>query len=113
MLERIKRIIAIFIILTVLPFSLCYAGTYFSLTVDNTVGGVALPAGCSGTTFVFMVLETAQVRFRFDATAGPTATEGFLVQIGQNITLTGSARISNFKGIRTGGSSGVLKGFCE
>jgi len=98
-------------LLIILLATIVYGAGYFSLTVDNTVGGVSLPAACSGSTGAFMVLETAQIRFTLDGTA-PTTSTGVLLEIGQNLTLTGSTQISNFKAIRTGVSSGVLNGMC-
>ena len=54
------------------------------------------------------VLETAQVRARGDGTAA-TATEGVVIEIGSNVYLS-EAEFEYMQFIRTGGTSGVLKG---
>lgn len=82
---------------------------YESLTVDDTVSGIALTA----TTYLrahraFMTLESAQVRFTKDGTA-PTTSIGHLLQVGQTVDLKNADEIRNFRAIRTGSSSGVLK----
>ena len=82
---------------------------YESVTVDATVGGVALTSGTYGdATRAEMTLEVAQIRVRKDGT-GPTASEGHIVEEGDTILLESAADIANFKAIRTGGTSGVLK----
>ena len=55
------------------------------------------------------VLETAQIRARFDGVAA-TATEGELVNIGEKIILDVSEFVIGQTMIRTGGVSAVLKG---
>ena len=91
--------------------------TYEAITFDNTSGGIAFgattirPAGrppmrtCSGK------LETAQIRYRFDGTA-PTSSEGKLLDSGDVFTLSGLAYLTAFRGIRTGGTSGVIRFHC-
>ena len=56
----------------------------------------------------FITLETAQVRWRIDGT-DPTSSEGHLLEIGQNLSLNDSQAVKNFRAIRTGSSSGVIK----
>lgn len=82
---------------------------YESITVDATVGGVALTAGTyDDARSAEMTLETGQIRIRSDGT-DPTATEGRIVEIGDIIVLNSAAQIAGFKAIRTGATSGVLK----
>lgn len=80
---------------------------YESKTIANTAAG--LTAGTYGkATHAEMTLETAQIRIRSDGT-NPTASEGRLVEVGDQIILRSAAQIAAFKAIRTGGTSGVLK----
>ena len=85
------------------------ASAYESVSVDATVGGVSLTSGTYGdATRAEMTLEVAQIRVRKDGT-GPTVSEGHVVEEGDTILLESAADIANFKAIRTGGVSGVLK----
>jgi hypothetical protein len=52
-------------------------------------------------------VETAQIRYRTDGT-DPTATVGVLADVGDIITVYGSADVQAFRAIRTGGTSGTL-----
>ena len=80
---------------------------YESVTVADTA--IGLTSGTySDAIRAEMTLETAQIRFRLDGT-GPTSSEGHLVEVGDVITLNSAAQIVNFKAIRTGSTSGVLK----
>ena len=82
---------------------------YESVTVDATVGGVLLTAATYlRATKAFMTLESAQIRFTKDGTA-PTTSVGHLLQVGQTVYLENADEIRNFRAIRTGSSSGVLK----
>ena len=56
----------------------------------------------------FITLETAQIRWRIDG-INPTSSEGHLLEVGQNLTLQDSQAVKNFRAIRTGSSSGVMK----
>lgn len=78
-----------------------------ALTVDNTVGGVSLTIP-TGATACWMRLETAQIRYTVDTTA-PTTTVGWLLEIGEILELQTRVEMSNFRAIRTGGSSGTLE----
>ena len=90
---------------------------YESITVaDTAIGFTASIVASNPVTMVTCTLETAQVRFRVDGT-DPTSTTGHPLETGQWICIgkcTGTGgmpslqQISNFKAIRTGGSSGVL-----
>jgi hypothetical protein len=55
-----------------------------------------------------LTLETAEIRWWIDGT-DPTATEGHPLEAGQNLTLEGYKNLSQFRAIRTGATSGVLK----
>nr|QNO41555.1 hypothetical protein MPGNBCFJ_00019 [Methanosarcinales archaeon ANME-2c ERB4]QNO42069.1 hypothetical protein NIICAKKE_00019 [Methanosarcinales archaeon ANME-2c ERB4]QNO42284.1 hypothetical protein OEDCDHIP_00001 [Methanosarcinales archaeon ANME-2c ERB4]QNO42439.1 hypothetical protein ADMFNEEM_00005 [Methanosarcinales archaeon ANME-2c ERB4]QNO42689.1 hypothetical protein GKPKHNMI_00011 [Methanosarcinales archaeon ANME-2c ERB4] len=80
---------------------------YESITVaDSAIGGTA--ATYLEATRAEMTLETAQIRFRVDGT-NPTSSEGHLVEVSDVIILNSAAQIANFKAIRTGATSGVLK----
>ena len=56
----------------------------------------------------FITLETAQVRWRIDG-GDPTSSEGHLLEAGQNLALQDSQAVKNFRAIRTGATSGVIK----
>ena len=83
------------------------ASAYETKTVaDSAVG---LTSGTYGdATKAEMTLESGQIRVRKDGTA-PASDEGHLVEIGDTIILESAADIANFKAIRTGSVSGVLK----
>lgn len=86
------------------------AVNYESITVDNTAAGKTLTNTVNSMRGQRAVItaETAQMRYRYDGTA-PAATEGHLLEVGQTIEVIGYADISNFKIIRTGATSGVIK----
>lgn len=94
------------------------AVSYQKLTIDATVGGVGISAAtripgsstnhvtlCSGT------LETAEVRARHDGGTVTTA-EGTVISIGSWVEIRGRGNIENWRGIRTGATSGVLPLHC-
>lgn len=86
---------------------------YESITITNqiarfTVSGKLNPFGGDSACRVFCTLETGQIRFRTDG-GSPSATEGHLLEIGQWLVLEGEDAVENFRAIRTGGTSGVLK----
>lgn len=85
------------------------ANGYESLTVTNAAAGVGPTWAKSKTAYkAFMTAETAEMRFRFDGTA-PTATEGHIIDTGDTLELYGNKNVVNFKAIRTGETSGVLR----
>ena len=57
-------------------------------------------------------LETAQIRIRYDGSA-PSTTVGMLIDVGDIITIHGLEYLSNFRGIRTGGTSGAVQFHCS
>ena len=70
-------------------------GTY----KDNATSG--------GADSAFITLATAQIRYRYDG-GDPSSTVGHILDTGGILILNGQNQMSNFKAIRTGGSSGVL-----
>lgn len=80
---------------------------YESITVATTAIGFSANL-ISGKTVAYMTLETAQIRYRLDGTA-PTATEGHVLDFPATLELSGATNLANFKAIRTGATSGVLK----
>jgi hypothetical protein len=78
---------------------------YETLTI--AASAVTLSAATTAKSFVGR-LETGQVRGRGDGTA-PTSSEGTLIEIGDIVVLS-SSEIDRTQFIRTGSTSGVLKG---
>jgi len=79
---------------------------YETLTI--AASALTLVGGVTGARSFVGRLETAQVRARGDGTA-PTTSEGVLMEIGDVVVLSES-EIANTQFIRTGSTSGVLKG---
>lgn len=80
------------------------------LTVDATVGGVALTVPSAARRAVITV-ETAEMRFTEDTTA-PTTTRGHLVNIGDVIKYMDNdwrGALLNWRGIRTTATSAVVE----
>lgn len=61
-----------------------------------------------GAARVVITVETAQLRYRYDGT-DPTSSEGHILNINDVLVLVGPDAMKNFRGIRTGGTSAVLK----
>ncbi len=74
---------------------------FTAANINNTNG--SHPAATSGV----CRLELAEVRFAIDGTT-PTTTVGTLLEIGDQLVLTGNDTLNNFKAIRTGAVSGQL-----
>ena len=70
------------------------------------------PTGEAPMTVCWGKLETAQIRTRVDGTA-PTTAEGEPVDVGEIVTISGYANLVNFRGIRTGSTSGVIAFQCS
>lgn len=92
-------------------------GTFESLTVGATAVGLQVAtytprAGSRKDVRCIMRLETAQIRFLYNGT-NPTAAEGTLLEVGDVFTLTGFEYLEDFRAIRTGATSGVLKVSCD
>lgn len=77
-----------------------------ALTVDNTVGGVALTVPTGGVAATAR-LETAQIRYTLDGTA-PTTTVGTLLNPDEVLEFESQSELTGFLAIRTGGTSGTL-----
>ena len=84
------------------------------LTIDATVGGIALTAATYAASSgwpmaqkaVIQVLS-ASIRVRIDGTA-PTSTTGFAESPGSSFELNGEAEIVNFRAIRSSSSSAKI-----
>jgi len=79
---------------------------YESLTV--AAASTPLASVPSAADHAVCTLETGQIRFRIDGGV-PSATEGHLLEIGAQLRLEGKTELNQFRGFRTGGTSGVLK----
>lgn len=90
-----------------------YVANVPAITIDNTAGGVAITSSyVNGSGHVqanvgSCVVSVAQVRYTIDGVA-PTATFGYLVDIGGQIALSGNDVLTAFRAIRTGATSGVI-----
>lgn len=88
-----------------------------TVTIDNTVGGVALPAtlikpaGRPQMSRCFGRLETAEVRYWDDGTA-PTTTTGIVVEPLETFTFDDYDAMVKWRGIRTTATSGTLSIEC-
>ena len=81
--------------------------TYESIAVTGTAVGLTA-SEITGHDLAHMSLEAGQIRYRLDGVA-PTSSEGHILEIGDNLDLEGANVLANFKAIRTGSDSGVLK----
>lgn len=89
-----------------------------SVTFDATAGGIGLtsatynptvtdkPSEFSRAELAVMSCQTAQIRYRVDG-GTVTSANGMIVNPGDMLMVYGFANISAFRGIRTGGTSGV------
>lgn len=94
--------------------SKAFAGAYGteSITVSNTAIGFTAatrnpPTGNKPSQAVFTI-ETAQMRFTVDGTT-PTTTVGFLVNIGDIVTINGEHDIKAFRAIRVGSTDATIQ----
>ena len=83
------------------------------LTVDATVGGVRLTLSYILTTppakAATLTVETAQIRWKKSVTGTLTATTlGFVANVGAVIFLDNANDLANWRGIRTGSTSGKV-----
>lgn len=86
------------------------------VTIDATVGGVALPATLIKSEGIQMLqcfgrLESAQVRY-WDNGDAPTTTSGIIVNDGDTVTIDDYDAMSRWRGIRTGAVSATLSIEC-
>lgn len=84
--------------------------TFSTTAVGFTSTTLRLPDGrmvteCTGR------LEDAQIR-EYHNGSTPTASDGMLIEVGDVVTLNGTTNIRQFKGIRTGGTDGVIRFQC-
>lgn len=85
------------------------SSSYEQLTIDATVGGIALTSATYGThKKATIMIETAQIRFRVDGVEAPTAVIGGLANVSDKIILQSNSEIVNFRAIRTGASSSLI-----
>ena len=81
------------------------------ITITNAAGGIGLTAAKLTTATkpkeVFIQCETAQCRYYYDGTA-PTSTSGFLLNPYDTVRIKGIVNLTNFRAIRTGGTSAKL-----
>lgn len=89
---------------------------YESVTVATVAigftSGTYKPSGASRAMRVVCTIETAQIRYRMDGT-DPTSSEGHILGDGDTLTVLGTRNIEDFRAIRTGGTSGVIKATFE
>lgn len=90
--------------------------TYESITVAATAIGLSAstytPASAPSQMATCLArLETAEIRYRMDGT-DPTASEGFLLEVGESLPIMGAPEMARIKFIRTGTTSGTLKVQC-
>jgi hypothetical protein len=102
------------VILAILVSASAYALDRFAqITIDNTAGGVSLPAtlidpaNAPQATLATCRARTAEISITYDGTA-PTTTVGQLLEPGDWFTLSGHNRLFLFRAIRTGATSGQL-----
>jgi hypothetical protein len=84
------------------------ANQFEQLTIDATVGGIALTSATYGLdTKAYITIEVAPIRFRIDGIS-PTATVGHLLNIGDYVELDTAGDVAHFRAIRTTGVSAVI-----
>lgn len=113
-LRRQSRLTALVLFLTIATASVTEAYRYIAfeqVTIGaSAIGFTALkitPVGLPQASHGLCRLETAQIRFTYDGTT-PTASVGELWEIGEERQFNGHDVLSQFLGIRTGGTSGQL-----
>jgi len=87
------------------------AGNYEEITVSTTAIGITdtlLRKGANSAEVAFMTLEGANIRFTVDGTT-PTTTKGHQLVNGQNLTLSNSSDIGNFRAIRDNAVDATLR----
>ena len=99
-----------FLLISLFGIAVCQAAglQYETITVANTTIGFTASKITAPVSEAVCTLETAQIRFRVDGT-DPTSSEGHLLETGQKWSSVNAVEIGNFRAIRTGGVSGVLK----
>ncbi|HYC00463.1 MAG TPA: hypothetical protein VEC57_15100 [Candidatus Limnocylindrales bacterium] len=85
---------------------------YEQFTIDNsadqfTAATINEGSGHPAATLGICKLVTAEIRYRLDGTA-PTTTVGDVWSVNETKTIVGNDLLNNFRGIRTGATSGEL-----
>ena len=85
---------------------------YESITVAATAIGFTAaklaPSNSDTPEMAVCTLETGQIRYRVDGT-DPTSAEGHILNPGDSLIVDSLHDLKNFKAIRTGSTSGILK----
>ena len=88
------------------------AYNYEELTITGAGGGIGFTASILNTQTppkrVYVTCETAQCRFRYDGTA-PTSSVGHPLNPFDQIYVEGLSNMKNFKAIKTGSTSALLR----
>lgn len=83
-----------------------------SITVTDTAVGFTAattsPGGAPGAVRAFVTSETAEMRYRTDG-EDPTSSVGHLLSPNDRLVFEGAATLAQFRAIRTGATSGVLR----
>ena len=90
--------------------TIAWADNYQTLTVAGTSIGLT-STYYAGARYAMCRLETAEIRYTKDGTTTPTSSVGMLMEPLEFIILENPNQIKNFRAIRTGTTSGVLKCF--
>lgn len=100
-------------LILILAFAaIAHADSYEAVTIADTAGGTGLTAATYGRARSALCrLETAPIRYTTDGATAPTTSVGIIVNPMEWIILGSPGEIKNFKGIRTGDTSGSLKCF--
>jgi hypothetical protein len=101
------------IALTVLVWAaIAWADSYEAVTIDNTAGGVALTkTKYLRARYALCRLEGGEIRYTKDGSTAPTTSVGVVMEPLEFIILDNPDQLRNFKGIRTGDTSGTLRCF--
>ena len=116
-----KRLIFAVILAVSLVLSVSVAAQYVGATgevmtiADTAVGFTASTLADSSGLQVRVCrgrLETAQIRFYYNGTT-PTALDGTMLEVGDWLVIPRHENLKQFKAIRTGAVSGVIRWQCE
>lgn len=100
--------ICLALVLVLLMATSAFAIVFESITVADTAIGLTSTNLDWTKTTAFCTVETSQIRFLYDGTT-PTASVGHVANVGDAINLESYEELRNFKAIRTGAASGVLR----
>ena len=110
-----RKLFILSLLLAAIPVSAAFYSTE-NLTVDATAGGVPFTAtkitvaGQPPMTYADCTLRTAEIAYLWvdPAQTTLTATNGKLLEVGQQLIFQARQEMLNFRAIRTTGTSGVL-----